>query len=889
MTSERTTAKTYAQDTAHHQPRTKVDESNKTAGVAPVELQMAVAEPAAARPSALLTLQRHYGNRATQRLIQTKLQVGPAGDHYEQEADRVADQVMTMPAQPAVSGQPAVQRQAQEEEEVQTKPLAGAISPLLQRQAEDEEEVQTKPLAGAISPLLQRQAEEEVQTKPLAGAISPLLQRQAEDEEEIQTKRQDPGAGFEAGSTVENQLRAQRGNGSHLPAEVRNYMEPRFGADFSGVRVHADGQAAQLNRQLSAQAFTHGQDIYLGEGQYQPGSNTGQRLLAHELTHVVQQTGGVQRQPEAPVPTLQPVSSDATAAPRVQRVFTGVNMASQTAVEAYLERRFTQLKGGWTSKSTRKTKATKILSHSPGQYRDLVRERYRTKFSEDIVEPAKFEADTVTPHSPAGSGFWAAAGKTTAAGIAGIAALPLLALGGIGYGIYKGVKSIKTTWTMEDLRKKGFSAMSIMAIETLGLGFGPNEAKRAAKKLYAQNSPASLLTAAQIEAIAALSRTVAGPAWMATAGFTSPDEADRYARGGDFRDWENKPAGLKMQVANIQWHLGDAGLVDFQNTPGYWKGQSCHGKTGAIQARDTQAWAKTLVAPSKEALTGKLTEGEKTTVAQDKNFGSMEALQARSAAAVQIMKRLFVILQKGLSYSPAKEAEFRAWEAPVAVALSHGGRVNIRIPKAAQAGHEHDLFNWLMGGQGGMKMANVYERTAGTHRVAIGEDTKTKKGSFKEKKGFGAAINAMLGTETGDTFHYGLDVPVGGTGERDLNGDVILPNGAYGHLYIGYKPPTTKRDGALLIGCETDAPGKTNALGHKHTAKATSAEFSTTGGAKKDKIGMEKGGMLVDLNQVDPVGNDWLGKLKQMEDDVEHNRISVAQLVGQRLDQIALE
>jgi hypothetical protein len=70
-------------------------------------------------------------------------------------------------------------------------------------------------------------------------------------------------------------------------------MEPRFGADFSGVRVHTDRESAQMNRELSAQAFTHGRDIYMGEGKYNPGSDAGKRLLAHELTHVVQQGGAI--------------------------------------------------------------------------------------------------------------------------------------------------------------------------------------------------------------------------------------------------------------------------------------------------------------------------------------------------------------------------------------------------------------------------------------------------------------------------------------------------------------------------------------------------------------------------------------------------------------------
>lgn len=283
---------------AAHQRRAVEPVSQEWIGLQPVELttlQRAVANPSRARPADILNLQRAYGNRAVSRLIQAKLMVGPVGDKYEREADRVAEQVINMPAPASV-----VSRQP-EEKEVQTKPLAASITPLVQRQAEEEEELQTKLL-------VQRQAEEEeeeVQTKPLVQRqaeeeeeeevqTKPLLQRQAEEEEEeVQAKplvqRRGDGS-VEARPSLESRLVAQKGRGSPLPDETRAFMEPRFGADFSGVRVHTDGEAAQLSRQLSARAFTHGQDIYLGAGKYDPGADAGKRLLAHELTHVVQQT-----------------------------------------------------------------------------------------------------------------------------------------------------------------------------------------------------------------------------------------------------------------------------------------------------------------------------------------------------------------------------------------------------------------------------------------------------------------------------------------------------------------------------------------------------------------------------------------------------------------------
>jgi Domain of unknown function (DUF4157) len=88
-----------------------------------------------------------------------------------------------------------------------------------------------------------------------------------------------------------DEVASRKGGGSSLPEEARTQMEGFFGADLGGVRVHADGGAATLNRELDAQAFTVGSDVFFAEGKYNPASAEGQGLLAHELTHVGQQGG----------------------------------------------------------------------------------------------------------------------------------------------------------------------------------------------------------------------------------------------------------------------------------------------------------------------------------------------------------------------------------------------------------------------------------------------------------------------------------------------------------------------------------------------------------------------------------------------------------------------
>ncbi len=227
-----------------------------------VLLQQAIESPQTASPADIATLQRMAGNSGVARLIQTKLMVGPAGDPLEREADQVADQVLNV----SNANSPQAQRQM-DEEEVQTARV--------QRQAE-EEEVQTA--------RVQRQAEEEeVQTA--------RVQRQAE-EEEVQTarvRRVGGDDGFEASDEFQSQLESSKSGGKSLPDHVRAEFEPRFGTDFSGVRVHTGAQSAQLNQSVQAQAFTHGNDIYFDAGKYDPDSTAGKHLLAHELTHTIQQ------------------------------------------------------------------------------------------------------------------------------------------------------------------------------------------------------------------------------------------------------------------------------------------------------------------------------------------------------------------------------------------------------------------------------------------------------------------------------------------------------------------------------------------------------------------------------------------------------------------------
>ena len=177
------------------------------------------------------------GSAANAVQVQCSLAIGAVNDPLEHEADTMADRVMSMQEVPAVgpAGAGGIQRKC-----------AGC---------EEEEKVQRKPLASFI-------------------------------------QRKESSVGTVASDAVSSQINASKGSGSNMDSNTQSFMQSRFGTDFWDIKIHTGGEAIQMNRELNAKAFTVGNDIYFNEGQYNPGSNEGKHLLAHELTHTVQQQGG---------------------------------------------------------------------------------------------------------------------------------------------------------------------------------------------------------------------------------------------------------------------------------------------------------------------------------------------------------------------------------------------------------------------------------------------------------------------------------------------------------------------------------------------------------------------------------------------------------------------
>ena len=187
------------------------------------------------------------------RPVQTKLTINKPGDEYEQEADRVAEQVVRMP-------------------------------------------------------------ERRLQRTCACGGECPKCRKEklAHGHARLQTKHVGSG---DLGQTAmpPSVYKVLRSPGQSLNPEIRAFMEPRFGYDFSRVRVHSDAAAEQSARSVNASAYTVGHNIVFGAGSFAPATGEGRRLIAHELAHVVQQTSasaGVALQRDDPKKEAKVVPQD---------------------------------------------------------------------------------------------------------------------------------------------------------------------------------------------------------------------------------------------------------------------------------------------------------------------------------------------------------------------------------------------------------------------------------------------------------------------------------------------------------------------------------------------------------------------------------------------------
>ena len=252
---------------------------------------------------------KNFGTKSTDESffgVQAKLNIGKPHDKYEVEADRTADKIIAKKQNTSqdsfFSPSPFVQKklakdlQKQEEinQEIQQKPLVDCISPVVQLEKEDKlqnkldnpkkEESKTSEIFTAPKSLIQNKPEEEVQQK---------IEDETQAKEDEQKVQMSASGDTTPRDNLESKLNTSKGGGSSLPKSTKSEMESGFGADFSKVKIHNDSNAVQMNKQLGSQAFANGNNIYFNEGKYNPNSQSGKHLLAHELTHTVQQGASI--------------------------------------------------------------------------------------------------------------------------------------------------------------------------------------------------------------------------------------------------------------------------------------------------------------------------------------------------------------------------------------------------------------------------------------------------------------------------------------------------------------------------------------------------------------------------------------------------------------------
>lgn len=238
--------------------------------------------------------------------------LGEPDDAYEREADRLAAVVMGIPHNATGTGAPigratppaesdALQRRSDTDLRHLPSPRTQSGTEETAEQAAPQEDEEAEEALAAIDSQMQRRTLSSRRTGARTGATSDLANA------EPVPSSNGPGFG--------EALAAERGSGRPLAPEIRAFMEPRFGVDFSHVRVHTGPGPARLVAAVHAQAFTLGHDIYFGASYYAPGNTAGRQLIAHELVHTLQQNP----RSSQPFRARDPLAGVDTSPRRIQR------------------------------------------------------------------------------------------------------------------------------------------------------------------------------------------------------------------------------------------------------------------------------------------------------------------------------------------------------------------------------------------------------------------------------------------------------------------------------------------------------------------------------------------------------------------------------------------
>jgi hypothetical protein len=381
------------------------------------------------------------------------------------------------------------------------------------------------------------------------------------------------------------------------------------------------------------------------------------------------------------------------------------------------------------------------------------------------------------------------------------------------------------------------------------------------------------LSQVELAAVETLSGGEGGQLWLSCAGMLTLERAMTYLHASQYFDWLTLEPATRVELASIAYVEG---IGRDPESPAYSLGRHYMLRTDDVMDRVEAEIDRDIQIRSMFQRT--MTPGENTPEteyairhgATSQTSKSSKEVLKQNNQAIEILERIFLLLQSGLQVYDDEVGDHVDLEGvEVCRALAHGGRVNVRIPAITGDQTGRELPEWL----GLLDGGPVFTRMFGTHHITIGKDDK-----FVED---GGAKCNLRNIGDGASL-FGMDLSGGGFGNLDHNGDLILPDGAHGHMFFSFNPPQKDRDGGLQIGIETTRPGAPSLVGYHHgpeSTELTANPESTFGGHKTDKIGdgsprqlgkkkkhtswKETNGRYLDLNQVgDGNWEQYLEKLR---------------------------
>ena len=357
--------------------------------------------------------------------------------------------------------------------------------------------------------------------------------------------------------------------------------------------------------------------------------------------------------------------------------------------------------------------------------------------------------------------------------------------------------------------------------------------------------------------------------WLQKTGFFNEQQSRNYLEKSNFKDWQSLTPQKRMLIA---YYSSDFKAVTEMGNPATWLHGSIYGgfKRGDAFEQTQKIWEETMKAPNDERIAAAAAHKDKDTpfVTMKVFKGADDSrLSELAQAHAKFVERVFIILQNSqinvLKENGDTDEGFKSFETPISELLSHGGRTNIILPKLkSDKDNPHEIADWLGITKTGKQNDEIgaYRRQFATHDLRRTDDGE----HVKEGKGITSNFRNFTDRELSRTgqVNIGLDISMGGIGNLDFNGEVIMPDGGHGHFFVQYKPPTQAKVGAIMIGLETTAPSqnwlgtehdaKYSSIGQKHglfSSEKTAATTSLAGGTKINALGAKANGRIADLRK----------------------------------------